>query len=202
MEEFPKVFLDLRIGERDAGKLIIELFYEDVPKTCENFRQLCIGDKRSPKGVNLSYKGSIFHRVIRNFMLQGGDFTKSDGTGGLSIYGPKFEDENFRLKHNKPGILSMANMGRNTNGSQFFITLKECRHLDGRHVVFGQVIEGMEICREIERMQTDAYDKPLIPVTIVNCGEYSVSKEKKKHRKHKHKRKHHHKRSRSRSRSV
>lgn len=200
MSELPQVFFDLRIGERDVGKIIIELFYDDVPKTCENFRQLCIGDKRSPKGVSLSYKGSVIHRVIRNFMIQGGDFTKGDGSGGLSIYGAEFNDENFRIKHNQPGLVSMANVGKNTNGSQFFITLKECRHLDNRHVVFGHVIEGMEICREIERMNTDAYDRPIIPVTIIESGDYVKIKEKKKHRKHKTKKKHR-KRSRSRSRS-
>ena len=185
----PKCFLDIRIGERSAGRVVVELFYDTVPLTCENFKQLCKGTKKSPKGVPLAYKGSKFHRVIKNFMMQGGDFTEGNGCGGLSIYGPTFKDENFRMKHTEPGLLSMANSGKNTNGSQFFITFAECRHLDNNHVVFGKVVEGWEVCREVERLRTDRNDKPVSPVTIENCGELEASQEPKP-KKQKHKKKH------------
>ncbi|EWM25247.1 hypothetical protein Naga_100571g1 [Nannochloropsis gaditana] len=169
----PKVFMDVTIGEEKAGRISMELFADTVPKTAENFRALCTGEKGQSQttGALLSFKGSAFHRVIKDFMIQGGDFTAGDGTGGESIYGQKFKDENFKLKHTEPGLLSMANAGPNTNGSQFFITTKDTPHLDGRHVVFGKVIEGMEIVRRIEELPKDEKDRPLEPVVIESCGE-------------------------------
>ena len=161
----PVVFLDIKIGEKEKQRVEIELFKDKVPKTCDNFRCLCTGEKK------ITYKGSIFHRVIRNFMVQGGDFENADGTGGKSIYGDQFEDENFYYAHSREGLVSMANSGKDTNGSQFFITLKDTAWLNGKHVVFGRVIKGMEVVREIEEVQTDDDDKPKVDVVIENCGE-------------------------------
>jgi peptidylprolyl isomerase len=147
----PKVEMDVTIGGQPAGTITIELFADVVPKTAENFRALCTGEKgMGGSGKPLSYAGSPFHRIIPGFMIQGGDFTRGNGTGGESIYGEKFADENFELKHTEAGILSMANAGPNTNGSQFFITVAATPWLDGKHVVFGKVIGGMDVVQALE----------------------------------------------------
>merc|ERR1712050_84435 len=154
----PVVYLDIEVeGEGPLGRIILELFNDLVPKTAENFRALCTGEKGkgATTGKPLHYKGSIFHRVIKKFMLQGGDFQFGTGTGGESIYGHKFEDEGFPVKHDRPGLLSMANAGPNTNGSQFFITTVETPHLDGKHVVFGKVLKGMDVVRQLENVEVD-----------------------------------------------
>merc|ERR1719515_129093 len=134
----PKAFFDIEIDGEKAGRVVMKLRKDVVPKTVENFRALCTGEK------GFGYKDSAFHRIIPGFMCQGGDFTNGDGTGGESIYGEKFEDENFKVKHTRSGLLSMANAGKGTNGSQFFLTVKETPHLDGKHVVFGEVLEGYD----------------------------------------------------------
>ncbi|XP_059625930.1 peptidyl-prolyl cis-trans isomerase CYP63 isoform X2 [Cornus florida] len=173
----PLVFLDVSIDGDPAQKIVMELFADVVPRTAENFRALCTGEKGigANTGKPLHYKGSIFHRIITGFMAQGGDFSKGNGTGGESIYGGKFADENFKLNHNVPGLLSMANGGPNTNGSQFFITFKPQPYLDGKHVVFGKVVKGMDILRKIEQVGTSE-GKPSRIVKIVDCGEISGGK--------------------------
>ena len=168
------VFLDLQYGSK-KGRVVFDLFDDVVPKTAENFRCLCTGEKgRGRSGKNLHFKGSGFHRIIPGFMLQGGDFTRGDGTGGESIYGAKFKDENFTLPHTEPGLLSMANAGPNTNGSQFFITTEATPWLDGKHTVFGRVVEGMNHVKKIEQLGTQS-GKPRSKVTIVDCGQLDDS---------------------------
>lgn len=167
----PQVFFEITIGDKVAGRVEMELFADTCPKTAENFLQLCVGTK-SKSGKVLHYKGSSFHRVIPDFMCQGGDFTAGNGSGGESIYGAKFDDETFEGKAGKhfgPGTLSMANAGRNTNGSQFFICTAATPHLDGKHVVFGQVVKGYDVINKIEAVGSRS-GKTSSKVTISDCG--------------------------------
>ncbi|MGW3185621.1 peptidylprolyl isomerase [Kitasatospora sp. NPDC001119] len=157
------VFFDIEINGEAAGRIVFKLYDDVVPKTAQNFRELATGQN------GFGYEGSGFHRVIPAFMLQGGDFTNHNGTGGKSIYGEKFADENFKMKHDRPGLLSMANAGRNTNGSQFFITTIVTDWLDGKHVVFGEVVEGMDLVKKIEGLGSQS-GRTSAKITIAKSG--------------------------------
>jgi peptidylprolyl isomerase len=167
LAENPKVAIDVSIGGEPAGTITFELFSDVVPKTAENFRVLCSGEQ-GEQGEELSYAGSPFHRISPGFMIQGGDFTNGNGTGGKSIYGERFEDENFDLQHTEAGLLSMANAGPNTNGSQFFITVAPTPWLDGKHVVFGKVVDGMDVVKAMEA-QGSRSGRTKEPVVFERC---------------------------------
>ncbi|KAK3709281.1 Peptidyl-prolyl cis-trans isomerase H [Vermiconidia calcicola] len=167
----PVVFFDITLGGEPLGRVKMELFADVVPRTAENFRQFCTGETKNNLGRPQGYKGSKFHRVIKDFMIQGGDFLNGDGSGSISIYGTKtFADENFNLKHDTPGLLSMANAGPNGNGSQFFVTTVPTPFLNGKHVVFGKVVDGMDVVKKVENVRT-RNEKPNQDVVISQCGE-------------------------------
>ncbi|KAL8154872.1 peptidyl-prolyl cis-trans isomerase CYP22 [Apium graveolens] len=167
----PIVFFDITIGSIPAGRIKMELFADIAPKTAENFRQFCTGEYRKA-GLPVGYKNCHFHRVIKEFMIQAGDFLKDDGSGCVSIYGSKFDDENFIAKHTGPGLLSMANSGANANGCQFFITCAKCDWLDNKHVVFGRVLgDGLLVVRKIENVATGQQNRPKLACVIAECGE-------------------------------
>ena len=164
-----RVFFDVSVDGGAPKRISLGLYGQDVPKTAANFRELCAGSSTTKKGRRLHYEGSLFHRIIPGFMIQGGDFIKGDGTGGVSIYGYKFEDENFKLKHTGPGTLSMANAGPDANASQFFICTAKTSWLDDRHVVFGRVVDGFAAARAIEALGTKR-GRPIGKAVIVGCG--------------------------------
>ncbi|XP_075591037.1 uncharacterized protein LOC142597910 [Dermatophagoides farinae] len=163
------VYFKLTKDGQTLGELQFELFKNVVPRTAENFRKLCIGYKDSQIGKTIGYAKSHFHRIIPDFMAQGGDFENGNGTGGRSIYGARFADENFTIKHDQRGLLSMANAGPNTNGSQFFITFVKTPHLDGKHVVFGRLVKGFEVLDEIEKVGSSS-GRPTSVIKIEECG--------------------------------
>ncbi|KAG9017198.1 hypothetical protein FRB90_001366 [Tulasnella sp. 427] len=172
----PRTFFDFTVADVPAGRVVFELFTDLVPKTSENFRALCTGElgRSKTSDIPLHYKGSTVHRSVANFMIQGGDFTKGNGKGGESIYGEPFDDEDLSRALDSEGLLCMANKGPNTNGSQWFITLKECPHLNGKHVVFGRVASGFDIVKRISEIPTDEKSRPLQPVVISHSAELEL----------------------------
>ncbi|KAI5481323.1 Peptidyl-prolyl cis-trans isomerase, cyclophilin-type [Pseudohyphozyma bogoriensis] len=173
----PRCFMDFSIEGQLVGRVIFELFADVVPRTAENFRALCTGSAGvNTAGVPLYYKGSLLHRIIAGFMVQGGDFTLRNGKGGESIYGGTFEDEDLKREIDAEGLLVMANRGKNTNGSQFFVSLRPCPHLAGKHVVFGRVVKGYDIIEGLSKLPTNEKDFPVQLVTISNCGELELRK--------------------------
>jgi len=169
----PVVFFDIAVGGHPIGRLKLELYKHVVPKTCENFRQLCVGEFKLNR-MPIGYKNSIIHRVMKDFMIQGGDFVKGDGNGSLSIFGERFPDENFELKHTQAGLLCMANSGPNTNGCQFYVTCAACPWLDGKNVVFGAVLDqtSLHVVRKVENVAVSGENNaPRIAVQITECGE-------------------------------
>ena len=171
-KKLPRCYLDITANGKKLGRIVVELRSDVVPKTAENFRELCTGEK------GFGYKGSPFHRVIPGFMIQGGDITRGDGTGGKSIYGKTFPDKNFDLKHTGPGILSMANAGPNTNGSQFFICTVKTPWLDGKHIVFGKVVEGMDVVKKIEKLGSETGETKA-KIVIADCGQLDAKSKKR-----------------------
>ncbi|XP_040022464.2 NK-tumor recognition protein isoform X3 [Gasterosteus aculeatus] len=173
VKDRPQCYFDVELNREPVGRIVFQLFSDVCPKTSKNFLCLCTGEKGTGKitGKKLCYKGSTFHRVVKNFMVQGGDFTEGNGRGGESIYGGYFEDENFILKHDRAFLLSMANRGKDTNGSQFFITTKTAPHLDGVHVVFGVIISGFEVIKKVEGLKTDSASRPYADVRVMDCGQ-------------------------------
>ncbi|KAH9107098.1 hypothetical protein LEN26_014374 [Aphanomyces euteiches] len=168
-----KVIFDIGINGKDAGRVVIGLYDDVQPKTVANFIALCTGEKSSPAQGRLHYENSPFHRIIPNFMIQGGDITNGDGTGGMSIYGRRFPDEDLSIPHGGPGTLSMANAGPNTNGSQFFICTAETPWLDGKHTVFGKVLDGMDVVEKISSYGSSPSGRPSADVRIKRCGRLS-----------------------------
>lgn len=168
----PVVFLDVSIGGVASGRITLELFADVTPRTAENFRQFCTGETRR-NGEPIGYKGAHFHRIVPDFCVQGGDFVNGDGTGCTSIYGPRFNDENFALRHSGAGVLSMANSAANTNGCQFFITCTRCDFLDGKHVVFGKTkdADSLLVVRKLESVACGANGRPSVPCVVTQCGE-------------------------------
>jgi len=173
VSSLPRAFLDVAIGAAPAKRLVFALYSDSVPRTAENFRQLCTGEHQgtTSRGKPFSYKGCLLHRMIPGLMIQGGDFENANGTGGESIYGRRFQDESFADKHVRRGLLAMANDGPNTNGSNFFISFAAAEHLDRHHVIFGELIEGMEFLDELEALEVNEENRPLTPCTIVDCGQ-------------------------------
>mmetsp|Transcript_47270 Transcript_47270/g.101770 ORF Transcript_47270/g.101770 Transcript_47270/m.101770 type:complete len:303 (-) Transcript_47270:632-1540(-) len=180
MPKNTRVYFDISIGGRGGGRVIFELFNDLTPRTAENFRGLCTGEYGVGRTTKrkLCYEGCSIFRSVKDFMIQSGDFQFNNGDGGESIYGGTFNDEDFSRRHTQAGVLSMANRGRNSNGSQFFITLKRCPRLDGKHIVFGQVVDGMDVIRAIGKVPIDKDEKPRVPIKIVGCGELGLKRGK------------------------
>lgn len=175
----PLVFVDIETPEQDLGRMVFELRRDIVPKTTENFLKLCIGGSgKTTNGLDMWYKGTPVTRILPAYYLQGGDITQGDGTGGESVFGAKFDDENFLLKHDSRGILSMANEGQNTNGSQFFVTFAPCPWLDGLHVVFGKLVMGRDVLNNLETLGTTS-GSTIEKVMVVNCGVVETAEEDK-----------------------